>query len=295
MIWDLVVTGHDGQFESGLHDIVSRLKTLSSVSVEVTYDPGALATVRLDDPTTELSRARIRQLCDKSGVDAYISNGRPTKRKLLVADMEATIILDEMLDVLAEERGIGVAITGITARAMAGELDFAQSLIERTKLLAGTPVALLEALCQRIRIAPGARALIRTMNADGATTVLATGGYGIFADVVAQICGFDKVVANHPVVRDGVLTGDLIHPISTAETKRDVLLQNCAELGIDPQMACCIGDGANDMLMLKACGLPISYRGKPVVRNLVDLDIQHGDLTAALFAQGFSRSEILEG
>lgn len=237
-------------------------------------------------------RARLRAMAARQGMDICFLRGNPVKRKLLVADMEATIILDEMLDLLAEDRGQGAEVAAITARAMAGELDFAQSLAERTRLLAGTPLAQLEGLCQRIRLAPGARALVQTMRAAGARTVLVTGGYGIFAQEVARLCGFDHVVANNPVIEAGVMTGALTLPICTAETKREVLLAECAALHIGPEMACCIGDGANDMLMLRACGLPVSYRGKPVVQDIVDLDIARGDLTAALFAQGFAADEI---
>lgn len=237
-------------------------------------------------------RARLRELAAQQGLDICFLRGNPFKCKLLVADMEATIILDEMLDLLAEDRGQGAEVAAITARAMAGQFDFAQSLAERTRLLAGTPLAQLEALCQRIRLAPGARALVQTMRAAGARTVLVTGGYGIFAQEAARLCGFDHVVANNPVIERGVMTGALTLPVCTAETKREVLLAECAALGIGPEMACCIGDGANDILMLRACGLPVSYRGKPVVQDIVDLNITQGDLTAALFAQGFTADEI---
>lgn len=242
----------------------------------------------------DLDRTKVHLLAEQSGLDVFITTGPRRKCKLLVADMEATIIPDEMLDVIAAERGIGDLVAGITARTMNGEIDFAQSLIERTRLLAGTPEAQLRALSQKIRLNPGARSLVQTMRASGAQTLLVTGGYGIFAETVAQACGFDGVVANHPVMKDGVMTGELEAPICTAETKREIMRRHCDILGIDPYFACCIGDGANDVKMLQSCGLPISYKGKPVVQKIVDLNITKGDLTTALLAQGFGSSKVLD-
>ncbi|QIE47507.1 phosphoserine phosphatase SerB [Pseudohalocynthiibacter aestuariivivens] len=296
MIAHLVVIGNDSRGGTGKANFVLALRTCPLVRVmsqdEIERDAWR---IQCDDPQNTLNRSLIQQLANASGVDVYVSDAMPVRRKLLVADMEATIILNEMIDVLAAERGIGAEIAEITAQTMAGELDFEQSLVERTKRFAGTPEGLLKELCQQIRFAPGARALIQTMRASGALTVLATGGYDVFADVVAEHCGFDKVFANHPVIHDGFMTGELRRPIGTAYTKREVLLKCCAEADIVPEMACCVGDGANDLLMLQACGLPFSYRGKPVVRGFVDLDIRHGDLTAVLYAQGFRGSEILDG
>ncbi|KPN62853.1 phosphoserine phosphatase [Aliiroseovarius crassostreae] len=285
----LMIPGENGASAANFADFVSH--------VGATAGPATSSSTHIFDTSPTAGepvgeRARLREMAARQGMDICFLRGNPFKHQLLVADMEATIILDEMLDLLAEERGQGTEVAAITARAMAGELDFAQSLTERTRLLAGTPLAQLEALCQRIRLAPGARALVQTMRTAGARTVLVTGGYGIFAQEVARLCGFDHVVANNPVIEGGVMTGALELPICSAETKREVLLAECAALGIGPEIACCIGDGANDMLMLRACGLPVSYRGKPVVQEIVDLNITQGDLTAALFAQGFTAEEI---
>lgn len=292
MAWELVVIGHDGLNAQGAPDF---LAALAPYAVAVTRSLGdhGTAHLRCDDPSNALNRAIILRLADAHGVDVYISRSPPYKRKLLLADMEATIILDEMLDLLAEARGIGAAVKDITARTMAGGLDFEHSLVSRTKLFAGTTRGQLQGLCQQIRLAPGAKALVQSMRASGAKTILVTGGYDIFAQFVADICGFDAVVANRPVMQNGLMTGALHHPICTEQTKRRVLMAQCAVLGIGPEMACCIGDGANDMLMLQACGLPASYKGKPIVREIVDLSIMQSDLTALLYAQGFSESEIV--
>ena len=275
-------------FLGALEQAGVKAEVMKTLSAEQAW---AVRAVGFDAAT---SGPQVRAIAERYGFDLRISRAEPVKCKLLVADMEATIILDEMLDLMARDRGIGEAVAEITARTMAGELDFEQSLRHRTRLFAGTTQAELEALSRRIHIAPGARSLVQTMRATGATTVLATGGFGIFADEVARICGFDMVYANHPVMQGGVMTGELHDPAGTGATKKEVLLSCCAELGIDPQMACCIGDGANDIEMLQACGLPASYMGKPIVREIVELDIAHGDLTALLYAQGYARSDIVQ-
>lgn len=291
----LVVIGHEFQRGNGLGKLIAGLEEFASVRIksQSVIKPDAVWLLRCEDPHEVLDRRTTQRLAAAAEVDVYASSSLPMKRKLLLADMEATIILDEMLDVLAEERGIGEAMKDITARTMAGELDFAQSLKKRTRMFAGTPESLLKDLSQHIWLAPGARTLIQTLRSFGALTVLATGGYGVFAESVARRCGFDKVVANYPVIRDGVMTGELHQPIGTALTKQETLMKYCAELAITPRMACCIGDGANDLLMLQACGLPASYRGKPVLLDDVDMDIKQGDLTALLYAQGFTPTEIM--
>lgn len=249
-------------------------------------DATGYTVLEVDDPSEALNRGVIHRTAAQTGIDVLIASRPIAPCKLLVADMEATIIQDEMLDLLAEDRGIGEDVAKITARAMAGELDFAQSLVARTELLAGTPEGKLKALCDRIKYTPGAKTFVQSMRARGARAVLVTGGYDIFANAVARHCGFDDVVANRPVLKDGIMTGALHLPICTAETKRNELLLSCEALGIAPNSACCIGDGANDMQMLQACGFAVSYKGKPIVQNVVDLNITQGDLTLVLDARG---------
>ena len=240
-----------------------------------------------------VNRAMIHKLAQKNDLDILISDQMPLKCKLLVADMEATIIQDEMLDILAAKRGIGEQVSNITERAMMGEIDFSQSLIERTRLLKGTPLNQLVEIAQEMNYTPGAKILVQTMKSWGAKTILVTGGFDIFANIVADECGFDTVVANQPVSKNGVLTGELRQPICSAKTKREVLMQNCGQFAIAPEEACCIGDGANDILMLQTCGLAVSYRGKPIVQHHVNQNITQGDLCAALLAQGVLPNEFV--
>ncbi|MBB5723684.1 phosphoserine phosphatase [Loktanella ponticola] len=245
----------------------------------------------------DLDGADIDSLLQRAArlkLDLFISPKPIEKKKVLVADMEATIILDEMLDILAVERGVGDAVAQITSRAMNGEMDFAQSLVERTALFAGTPLSQLETLCAKIRYAPAAKSLVASMKRSGAKTALVTGGYEIFAKVVANACGFDEVIANRPIVKNGILTGELDHPICTSLTKKDTLFRVCRDLGVEPDQACCVGDGANDLDMLEYAGLAASYHGKSIVRDRVDLNIIHSDLTAILYAQGFRSEDIVD-
>ncbi len=248
----------------------------------------------LNTDKDKVDRATIHRLAEATNFDVWIKAPEVLPIRLFVADMEATIIQDEMLDILADQRGVGDEVALITARAMAGEIDFVQSLIERTRLLAGTPAAQLEDLCGRIRYTPGAQVLLTELRKRSVKSVLVTGGYGVFARAVVGDCGFDEVVANAPVLSGGVMTGELEHPICGAETKRNVLLEQCEQLGIDPSAACCIGDGANDVLMLQTCGFPASYAGKPVVREVVDLNITQGDLSTLLQALDAHNPEVVQ-
>lgn len=253
---------------------------------------GHAALFRTGQALDETSIAAARQHATSSSLDLFVTQKPVEKKALFVADMEATIILDEMLDLLAEDLGLGDAVANITSLAMNGKIDFSRSLAARTALFAGTPESRLARLCERIRFAPGAQRLVKSMKSAGARTILVTGGYDIFAETVRDVCGFDEVIANRPAVRDGMLTGQLLPPICTAATKREVLERACGNLGLPTERACAIGDGANDIEMLKIAGLSASYHGKPVVRDLADFNIVHGDLTALLFAQGYRDSEI---
>jgi phosphoserine phosphatase len=213
-------------------------------------------------------------------------------KKLLVADMESTIIEQEMLDELASDLGHGRETADITRRAMNGELDFATALYERVALLKGQPVSILERAAKRITFMSGAEKLLSVMKAHGAVCWLVTGGFGYFAEPVAQKLGFDKVFANDLIVHDDVLTGEVVEPILDKNTKKELLERACKELGLSMTDCLAVGDGANDIPMLTACneggGLGVAYHAKPKVREVVPHQINHGDLTTLLYAQGYS-------
>jgi phosphoserine phosphatase len=220
---------------------------------------------------------------------AQASGGR--RKALLVADLESTIIGQEMLDELAEAVGLRAAIAAVTARAMAGELDFAEALHARVAQLAGLPAAALDDAARRMTLNPGAAELVATMRAGGAVTALVSGGFACFAEPIAEACGFDHVLANRLEIEGGRLTGRVAEPLLDRAAKLSTLEGLALENVIGLEAACAVGDGANDTAMLAAAGLGVAYRGKPPARAAATARIDHGDLTALLFLQGYRRAE----
>jgi phosphoserine phosphatase len=199
-----------------------------------------------------------------------------------------------MLVEMAELAGLGPAMAEETLRTMRGELDFKASLRARVKRFQGQPAALLDAARARIRPTPGGRTLVATMRAHGALCALVSGGFTCFAEPFGRALGFDRVVANRLLLADGRLTGGVAEPILGAEEKRAMLTRLAGELGIDPGAAVTVGDGANDAPMLAAAGLGVAFRPKPVAAAAARARIDHGDLSALLFLQGYRRAEFVE-
>lgn len=207
-------------------------------------------------------------------------------KRLLVADMESTIIQQEMLDELAEFLGLREEMAEVTARTMAGELDFDSSLKARVAKLADLPLERLEEAAEGMTFMPGARRMVATLRAQGTVTALVSGGFTFFADMVAKACGFDQMQANRLIERDGKLSGEVAVPILGRDAKLNALLSLADDLGCTAQEAAAVGDGANDLAMLEAAGLGVAFRAKPKVREAARFRIDHGDLTALLFLQG---------
>ena len=237
-----------------------------------------------------------RALAILAGVDVLVQSRRERGKRLLVADMDSTMITVECIDELADYAGLKAEVAAITERAMQGELDFEAALDARVALLAGMDEAVL-ARCreERVRYTPGAKTLVRTMKAHGATTILVSGGFSHFADAVGAELGFDRVIANRLEVSDGKLTGKVIPPIVGAEAKRQVLLEACTELGIPIEAALAVGDGANDIPMLQAAGLGVAYHAKPAASEAADATVDHNDLTALLYVQRIPTREWVGG
>jgi phosphoserine phosphatase len=228
------------------------------------------------------------------GVDAVVLPSANRRKRLLVADMESTMIKNEMLDELADFLGLRERIAGITARAMNGELDFAAALNERVALLKGLPVARLDEAARRIRYTPGGATLVATMKRHGAACALVSGGFTHFTGLVKQALGFDSDAAN-VLKHDGrTLAGTVELPILGKEAKLATLDRLCAARGLQAGAALTVGDGANDLPMLKAAGLGVAFHAKPVVAAEVSARIDHGDLTALLYLQGYRKSEFEE-
>lgn len=225
-------------------------------------------------------------------VDIVVQQPAERARRLLVADMDSTMISVECLDELADYAGSRDEIAPVTERAMRGELDFVEALDARVALLAGMEAELIDRCHEdRVRIAPGAVPLVRTMRARGARCVLVSGGFTLFADRVAAEIGFDRAVANRLGIEANRLTGTVARPVVDGAAKRGLLEEERAALGLPPAAVMAIGDGANDRAMIEAAGLGVAYRAKPALREAADARIDHGDLSALLFAQGIGRRD----
>lgn len=222
-------------------------------------------------------------------VDVCVQPWNGRRKRLLVADMDSTIIGCECIDELADFAGVKAQVSEITERAMRGELDFEAALRERVGMLKGLPLGDLQrAYDERVRLNPGARTLVRTMAAHGARCVLVSGGFTFFTGRVAQAAGFHADRANRLGEGEGVLTGTVHDPILGREAKLAALREEAAGLGADLSEALAIGDGANDLAMIEAAGLGVAYRAKPIVAAQADAKVDHADLTALLYFQGYA-------
>jgi phosphoserine phosphatase len=229
-----------------------------------------------------------------TAIDAVVVPADRRRKKLLVADMESTIIENEMLDELATFLGLRDKIAAITARAMNGEIDFAGALMERVGLLRGLAVGKLDEAARRIRYMAGAATLVATMKKHGAHCALVSGGFTFFTAMVRRALGFDSDNANILKHEDGKLSGTVEPPILGKEAKLATLARLVAERGLSMADAVSVGDGANDLPMLKAAGLGVAFHAKPVVAAEVGARIDHGDLTSLLYLQGYRRSDFVE-
>jgi phosphoserine phosphatase len=225
------------------------------------------------------------------GVDAIVQPFGLREKKLLVADMDSTMITVECIDELADYAGIKAEIAAVTEAAMRGELDFVAALDARVALLRDLDASAIDRCrAERVRIMPGAKALIRTMKARGARTVLVSGGFTVFAEPVAAEIGFDIAIANRLGIAGGRLDGTVGRPIVDAETKFTAIEAERVALGLEVAQTLAVGDGANDIPMIRAAGLGVAYHAKPKTAAAAAARVDHGDLTALLWAQGVPRA-----
>lgn len=216
------------------------------------------------------------------------------RKRLLIADMDSTIINVECLDELADFAGLKAEISAITERAMRGELEFEGALRERVAMLRGLPVtALQRAYDERVRLNPGARTLVRTMAANGARCVLVSGGFSFFTSRVAQAALFHSHRANELIEADGALTGQVVEPILGRDAKLAALREEAAARQLPLSATLAVGDGANDLAMIQAAGLGVAYRAKPIVAAQADAKVDHADLTALLYFQGYALDDFV--
>ena len=237
--------------------------------------------------------AAVHTALEGTFVDAICTPTEGRRKALLIADMDSTIVTGETLDELADFAGLKDRIAAITARAMNGELDFKAALRERVAMLQGLPADALERTWQRVRLTPGARELVATMRAHGAYAALVSGGFSFFTSRVAALCGFDLHRSNTLLDDGTVLTGRVGEPILDRDTKLATLTGLAAERGLELSATLAVGDGANDLDMLRAAGLGVAFRAKPIVAAAAQARVDHADLRALLFAQGYRAEEIV--
>ena len=245
---------------------------------------------RVDRPA---ARAALEGLLP--GVDVVVQTPVNRAKKLLVADMDSTMITIECIDELADYAGIKPQIAEVTERAMRGELDFEAALDARVALLRGLAESAIDRChTERVKLMPGARALIRTMKAHGARTILVSGGFTVFADRVAEAIGFDRAISNRLGLADGALDGTVARPIIGSAAKRETLISERDALGLTREETLAVGDGANDIPMIEEAGLGVAYHAKPKTAAAAAARIEHGDLTALLYVQGYKRADWIE-
>ncbi len=239
--------------------------------------------------------AAVRAALGGAPVDAIATPAEGRRKRLLVADMDSTIVTTETLDEIAAFAGLKEKIAEITARSMRGELDFREALVARVAMLEGLSVGALEQTWAATAMMPGAAALVATMRAEGAVCCLASGGFTFFTGRVAERLGFDHHVSNTLLVADGKLTGRVAEPIFDRNAKLATLTRLASEHAIPLQATLAVGDGANDLDMIRAAGLGVAFRAKPIVAAAAKAEVRHGDLTALLYAQGYRKAEFKRG
>jgi phosphoserine phosphatase len=256
-------------------------------------DPGVAA--EFDLAEVPENRWKVWEGLQALQIDMVVQRAEGRRKRLLIADMDSTMIRQECIDELADEAGVGAQVADITARAMNGELDFESALRERVGLLKGLPEAVIgHVLRDRITLMPGGKVLLATMKANGAYAALVSGGFTAFTSAIAATLGFDENRANTLHVKGGALAGTVAEPILGKEAKLQALNEITARLGITPAQALAVGDGANDLPMLLVAGTGVALHAKPRVQAECEVRVNHGDLTALLYLQSYSRAEFIE-
>jgi len=265
---------------------------LPDVGREVWLSPGRALEIPFNhDPVQVLERARTHFA--RHNVDVNVLPFENRRKKLLIADMDSTIIDCECLDELADMAGMKAKVSAITEQAMRGELDFSAALRERVAMLKGLPLSALHRVyAERIHLNPGAKTLVATMRKHGAQTLLVSGGFSYFTSRVAKDAGFHSDQSNDLLDDGAALTGLVREPILGREAKLAALERAVSELGISASDAVAVGDGANDLAMIQRAGLGVAYHAKPIVAAAAAASITHGDLTALLYLQGYRDDEI---
>ncbi|MCC2610348.1 phosphoserine phosphatase SerB [Neorhizobium petrolearium] len=247
-----------------------------------------------DDTDIQAAEANLRAVVAAAPIDVVVQNAETRRKKFLIADMDSTMIGQECIDELADVVGLKDKVAAITARAMNGEIAFEPALRERVALLKGLPITVVDdVIAKRITLTSGGPALIATMKARGFYAALVSGGFTVFTNRIAKTLGFDENQANILIEKDGILTGEVVEPILGKQAKVDALLSITEKLGISPEDAIAVGDGANDLGMLGIAGSGVALHAKPTVAAQAKMRIDYGDLTALLYVQGYRKADFV--
>lgn len=277
-------------------DLVGRSARLLPAARDATWlDQGIAADIPFtpDEGADQRRLAdSVRAVLDGAAIDVVVQPAAHRRKKLLVADMDSTMIGQECIDELADLVGLRAHVSAITERAMRGEIAFEPALRERVALLKGLPETVIdEVITNRITLSPGARVLVGTMKRHGAHTCLVSGGFSLFTQRVAEMIGFDENHANTLLIEDGKLAGKVDEPVLGREAKLDTLLELARYLQVPMEQTLAVGDGANDLAMIQRAGLGVAFHAKPAVAAAAHARIDYGDLTALLYIQGYSRDD----
>jgi phosphoserine phosphatase len=275
-------------------------RNLPAAGAPAWLDPGLALDIPFIPPGGNDNRSTaesLRRALGDAPIDVVVQQAAGRRKRLLLADMDSTMIGQECLDELADFVGQKARVAAITERAMRGEVEFAPALRERVALLAGLPAGVVEeVIAKRITLTPGARTLVRTMRRHGAYTCLVSGGFTVFTARIAALIGFDENRGNRLLVgEDGRFLGMVAEPVLGRDAKLETLGELRRKLGLARHDTLVVGDGANDLTMIGDAGLGVAFRAKPLVAETAAARIDHGDLTALLYAQGYRREEFVEG
>lgn len=275
-------------------DLAEQARQIVGASAVYFLADGIACDLPLPDASTDWM-PRLKDLLKDEPVDWVVQEADDRRKKALLADMDSTLIQQECIDELAAEAGVGDKVADITARAMRGELEFEPALRERVGLLKGLPVSIIDkVLAERISLMPGGKQLVATMNANGAYCALVSGGFTQFTSQIAATLGFDEHRANTFLVEGDVLAGEVIPPILGREAKIEALNDVVARNSLETHDVIAVGDGANDLGMLNLAGSGVALHAKPIVAEQARFRIDHGDLTALLYIQGYRKADFIE-
>jgi phosphoserine phosphatase len=274
-------------------------RQLPAAGAPAWLDPGSALDIPFtppDDNNNRIIAETLRGVLRGAPIDVVVQQAAGRRKRMLLADMDSTMIGQECVDELADFVGQKARVAAITERAMRGEIEFAPALRERVALLAGLPACVVdEVIAKRITLTPGGRTLVQTMRRHGAYTCLVSGGFTVFTARIATLIGFDENRGNQLIVgKDGRFLGTVAEPVLGRDAKLETLRELRGKLGLAPSETLVVGDGANDLKMIGDAGLGIAFRAKPLVAEAAAARIDYGDLTALLYAQGYRREAFVE-